>query len=272
MANAGTGWLKGCAIGCGAMVLLGILGTVGGGWALLRPLHQATAAREDLDARYPDQAGYTPPSEGAVPADRMEAFLAVRTELMPHCAGFTAAMGQFRRMDEMGEHPGAGVVVHEVLRTTKTAVGMAKMIGNFTTARDRLLLEHGMGFGEYTYIYAVAYYGWLGKVSENEHVKVDGDEASPRVRRDLRAMLRRQLESLTGAGADPALVELLRAELVRLEEDRDRFPWQDGPPPALLASLEPYHDQLAALYCPDMSPFDLSVVRRGRGGITIHSD
>lgn len=272
MAGSGTSWWKGCAIGCGLFVVLGILGTIGGGIAMLRPFHQAMSAREELDARFPDQESYTPPPDGAVPADRMEAFLAVRDTLMSHCGEFTEAMEQFRRMDALGEHPPAGVVVGEVLRTMRRALGMAGTIGRFNTDRNRALLEHGMGLGEYTYVYAVVYHGWLGEREENTHVKVENDDSGPRVRRDLRAMLRRQLDELTAAGGDPDLAVRLRRELVRLKEDRRRYPWRDGVPPALLTSLEPYRDRLESLYCPDMSPFELTIARSRHGGVSIHGD
>nr|MBC8424530.1 hypothetical protein [bacterium] len=195
---SGTSWLKGCGIGCGLLVILAIVGSIGGGLALMKPFKDAADKREVLDETYGAQEDYRPPLDGVVARDRMEVFLAVRTELMEHCAGFEGVFEQFRRMDELEEEEASGgTMFREVLKTVGKAFGLAGKLGRLAGARNESLAEHGMGLGEYSYIYAVSYYAWLEvKVEDMDGGNVEVDDSSPRVRRALRDMLRHQHEDL----------------------------------------------------------------------------
>ncbi len=56
-----------------------------------------------------------------------------------------------------------------------------------------------------------------------------------------------------------------RAELVALQNDPRRRPFQDGLPPALAGSLEPFREDLERLFCPATCELDL--MRTERTGI-----
>lgn len=274
---SGTSWLKGCGIGCGLIVILGVVGGIGGGIALMKPFKDAADKREVLEERYGAQEDYRPASDGVVARDRMEVFLAVRTELMDHCAGFEGAFEQFRRMEALDEEEdvSGGTMFREVLKTVGKAFGMAGKLGRLAGARNERLAEHGMGLGEYSYIYAVSYYAWLEvKVEDMDGGNVDVDDSSPRVRRALRDMLRHQHEDLKTSfhpDRESWLAEL-STELERLDDDRSLYPWEGNVPERLADTLAPYRGRLETVFCADTAPFALSIHREGQGGLSIHAD
>ncbi len=124
---------------------------------------------------------------------------------------------------------------------------------DFVDARNQALVDHGMGVGEYLYIYSTAYYSWLGKdpadgpdfaVSDagdgDDHAGPgesrrfrwtadagDKDPAEVRRRREAEVrrylnrietpMLANQLEAARAAGLDAAWLATL---------DRSTRPWR----------------------------------------------
>ncbi len=273
---SGTAWLKGCGIGCGLIVILGIVGTIGGGLVLMKPFKDAVEKREVLEERFGAQEEYRPPLDGVVARDRMEVFLAVRSELMEHCAGFEGAFEQFRRMEDLDdEETSGGTKFREVLKTIGQGFGMAGKLGRLAGDRNVSLAEHGMGLGEYSYIYAVAYYAWLEvKVEDLGDTDVEVDDATPRVRRALREMLRHQHADLTASAHldREALLGELSAELERLGDDRSLYPWEGNVPAHIADALAPYRGRLEAAFCPATTPFALSIHQEGKGGLSIRSD
>lgn len=272
---SGMGWLKGCAIGCGLMIVLGIACSFGGGFMLMKPFKDAVDAREKLEETYGTQADYRPPPDGAPAPDRMEIFLDVRTELMAHCGEFAEAFAQFRRMDALDEDElSGGQKIKEVFKTVREGFGMAGKLGRLAVHRNEALQDHGMGLGEYTYIYALAYYAWLEvQVEDIDDDNVQVEDSSPRVRRALRDMLRHQLDDARDAtGSDPVLIEELVTELERLGDDRSLYPWQGAVPARIDAALAPYRGRLEAAFCPETAIFALSTHREGNKGLSITSD
>jgi hypothetical protein len=207
----------------------------------------------------------------------MEVFLAVRAELMEHCAGFEGVFAQFKRMEELDEEEdvSGGTMFREVLKTVRQAFGLAGKLGRLAIARNEALAEHGMGLGEYTYVYAQAYFAWLDMEAVcDDGGHVDVDDTSPRVRRALRQMLRHQYEDLD-ASFHPqreVLMAELTDELSRLGDYRQCYPWEGCLPPRIADALAPYRGRLEAAFCPETAPFALSVHREGKGGLSIQSD
>lgn len=249
-------WLKGCGIGCGAAVVLLTLIIVGGSLTMMRPFRQAIAIREELDAQYGDQGAYAPPADGAISPARITAFLAVRQALMALCPEFAATADEFGKLDELQEDTPKREILTTFFGLTKNVIGMGPQMGRFFGVRNQALLDAGMGRGEYTYIYLLAYREQLLSTSSS----FDGSERAGyrpgrRLRGDLEQMLRNQLAALESQLADTntpelaALHDTLTGEIERLTRDPQAWPWQNGPPVAVVASLAPYRSQLDSLFC-----------------------
>jgi len=283
--SKGTNWLLGCGCGCAGLLLLaGLLAS--GGLMVARDamsgFEDAVESREQLEERYGEAADFTPAPDGAVTSERMELFLAIRDELEParraiegFFAGLPMSDEEARALEEQPFLRKIGSVV----RITRSAVGFGGDLGEFFDARNRLLAERGMGIGEYTYIYALAYYSWLGRSPSDGPERDEGVSAEigswrGRVRRDLVGMLENQLAALPEGDASPAAAKwraALSAELEALDGSRRRLPWEEGLPPAIAASFEPYRERLEALYSETTNTFELARTRR-RGRFSVTAD
>ena len=71
-----------------------------------------------------------------------------------------------------------------------------------------------------------------------------------------------QTRCYMGAGLviDPTA---LLTEIDRLSDERQTFPWEDGLPPAIAASLDPYAEPLAQLYCEGIAKIELMQKNKG---------
>ena len=154
-------WVLGCGVGCGAIIALGVVLLVAGGLSLTEGLKDSVQAGESLEERFGAEGSFTPRPDGSIPADRIDVFLEVRDALAPSresltrsFAGLPASEEELKRFDQLP--------LMERLKTTmvfgKAAFGLTSSAGEFFSVRNRVLLEKGMGMGEYDYIYVLAYY------------------------------------------------------------------------------------------------------------------
>ncbi len=155
MAGTGKKWFIGCGIGCGLMFLITAgIGTVGyfGIKGFKDRTDRIEVTFDRMDAEYGRPSEFTPQIDGRIPSDRMGIFLAVRNDIQPVQQEVS---GLFRTLDGTGD---SGWVA-------KAKAGM-KFIPSlliFIEERNQIMLDRGMGVGEYQYIYSLAYYGLLGK-------------------------------------------------------------------------------------------------------------
>lgn len=260
-------------VGCGLIVLIGILLAVTG-WLFargaMRGIDATVAARSELEEQHGEAERFTPWSHGVIPAERMEAFLRVRESMAPALDELAAVFDSF---------PPTGDAIRELERqsigerfrflfgASRSMMRFPGHLGRFTEARNRALLDAGMGLGEYTYIYVVAYYSWLALLPD------DGAWATERVRRTVLAQLHNQLSALPGeppVEPAPDWRESLATEIEAMEADPLRTPWRDGLPAPIAASLEPYRERLEAAYVSAVVEYELT--RISRRGMTIQSD
>jgi hypothetical protein len=265
-------WVKGCGCALAVVALLGVLLAIVWGAGMIRPYQRAVEARELLDDRYGPQAGFTPPAAGAVPADRMEAFLSVRERLIEPCARLTESVEAMRRMEGSGgveELPERSLIV-SVIDGGLAALGLEQRRGELLLARNEALLDVEMGQGEYTYIYAVSYSAHLASWKEEDgRFVVEELKVYSRVRRVLGEMLQRQLVAVEAGPDRTAWAEELAAEIARLEEEPRRIPWMEGLPPRIEASVAPYRERLDALWFE--SAAHLELLRNEIDGIQFHT-
>jgi hypothetical protein len=254
------GFRKGCGI-FAAVVLVG-LGLLS--FSALRPVREAKQVEESINLRFGETTAYTPPADGSVEPDRLEAFLHVRKALIEPCANYRENRARLERFDQRKE---AGVLsTGDHWHALKGALRLGPRFLDFVRARNAALLEVEMGLGEYSYIFAVAYAEQLAEMAENNDRTT---VIKPRVRRELTQILRNQLAALEASEPDMQGGELaaeLRGELVALENGSHILPWQSGLPDTTKASLAPFAERLNDLYCAEALKFELAQKNKSFGG------
>lgn len=283
MSNTTTKVLAGCAVGCLLVVVaLGGLAWMGYRWAktAAEVIEEAERAEDRLETEYGSVREFTPPVDGRVAVDRVEAFLAVRELMAPQRTALSDSVAAIAPASDGGVVSG--------LRAARAGISMAPRILEFAKTRNEAMLEVGMGPGEYAWIYWLTYHGWLGHPvgesllndilearSESDgsmQMHIDGmdvEHAERQLRRDLHAMLRNLQDEIA---ADPERVELsglVADELAAIDDDPRRMPWGDGLPEAFVAGLDPYRDRLEASYSPATNPFELLQLDSGPHGVTL---
>lgn len=271
---AGTGkkWLVGCSIGCGAVILLGILLSVGGSLYMMRPFNKAIEAQEALTAEFGERETYIPPPQGITP-DRMEAFLSVRRGLMPMCEEFMKIGENFAAMEELdsgGEDPSKGEVIKAVGNLMGGISGMVGNIGKFTEMRNQVLLENRMGLGEYIWIYVLAYNSWQGNEPNVDFDDGPSGTMSSSERRLMRTLVLNHAEALMSAGLEKE-ASLWEKEAHKMKMSETGVPFKGAElPAARIRDLLPYESELESLYCEAMSGFEMNRVRKK--GLSIRSE
>ena len=272
MAGSGKKWLVGCGVGCGAVILLAILLSVGGSLYMMRPFNKAIDAQKELIAEFGDRDAYIPPPQGITP-DRIEAFLEVRRAVWPMCAEFRKIGESFAAMEELdkgGEDPSKGEVFKAVGNVMGDVFGMVGKIGRFTHLRNQALLDQGMSLGEYIWIYVLVYNSWQGHVPNHDI----GDQAhrgmSASERKVMRTLVLNHAEALEEAGRlDRA--DLWEKEAGRMVRGETGVPFKDGGlPEELVRGFLPFEHELDGLYCEASASFEMNRVQKK--GLSIRSD
>ena len=264
MSTAKTSAKKTWRTGCGYVVasLIFLVGVTG--FVALRPVREAKRGEQDLNDRFGEFSAFSPAPDGSVSADRIEAFIAVRGRLQEPCAVFREHRDRFEelgRMEEQGELSSA-----DILNGFKAAFGFGPGFLNLVRTRNSALSEVGMGLGEYSYIYVLAYGDQLSSLLE----EMSRDRlVKPRTRRGLAQILFNQLSTPAARSSDGVSAELRTAvqeEIVALDSGTHAFPWQDGLPPSVEASLAPFEDRLDELFCEATVRFELRQKNKNPGG------
>jgi hypothetical protein len=272
------GWLKGCGIGCGSLVLIVAILLAMGIWSLRQDSRRAVETRERVEEAHATQTDFTPPLDGLIEADRLERFLGVRRVLMPSCEAFTEFQGGFGRMERRGEIEAEDLETKglwtDLGAVAKGLFRFATNANQYAVTRNEALLAHEMGLGEYTWIYVIAYYSWL----QNEPAKLMPDDRGPRilqerVRGDLIGMMQRHVAELettlarppSDAGGLEQHLGAWRSELMALEKSDVRLPFQDGVPPGLETSMEPFRDEFQGTFC--AATGELDIARTEKSGL-----
>jgi len=294
MASTASKWLLGCGIGCGALILIGVL-IVGVGYLFVKDTVQDFRETEISTRRITETYGeiedYCPKADGRIPSDRIEIFLmvrdstaAIRQEMVQSLATIT---DDIRGVENQDDKP-----FFKVLGIIKKGFSALPQLAGYYTKRNYQLLDAGMGLGEYMYIYTTAYYAYLAKPLsdgpdfplmntgnsgiryETEWEEEDNDEVFyddvkenrhyqilKRVRRMVIPMMVCQLDELEATSSltkySSAWKTALKEEIADLKHDRMRLPWENGVPKVIAESLEPYQVQLEASYEPLLNPIEV---------------
>lgn len=266
-------WAMGCAVGCGLLLTLALVGAIVTGlWVrrALQGIEKADETYKTLVAEMGDVDAYAPPPDGVPAEDRWEVFLEVREETASAREAAGATIDRIR--PSLATVEGVAGTIHVALTLFQELVAS---MSAYVVARDEALLTQRMGPGEYVYLYTLAYYSVLGHrpadtiapPGEPGEGRVDVDlfgkddalfgEAAVRrrYRRYALGMLQRQVASL-GPDED-GLRATLEQEIHQMEVDPGRLVWQDGVPPAIAASIEPFRDRLETHYDPVTNRIEL---------------
>ena len=238
---AARGCLVVAAIAVGVPLL--IVGVVGvKTWA---PLHVAGEAMEELEQNLGDEVTYTPSPSGAVPPDRMELFLQLRTTIVTACGDYGSVQKGFDSVESLEDRDPedmqeVGGVAYSL---GGAALAITPFLGEFFELRNEALLAASMSLQEYVYIYAVAYHDTLLSPETRAEIFSNDEALSPEAADLLRGCLERQATAMEEKAA-------LEAEIAAMANDPGRLIWQDSLPDAVVASVAPYRARLDQVFCP----------------------
>ncbi len=264
-------WIRSCALGCGGLVVLAILLGIGGVMSVMRPLGKAVDTRAELDTRFGDQCAYTPAADGTVDGDRIEVFLRVRQALGDSCDLINRRSAAMLELEELDHAPevSRSAVLKTAGRATAGAFGLGPALAALYESRNNALRAEGMGLGEYTYIYVMAYHRRLAEREPRTGI-LGGSPVNRRIHGCLRGMLERQLESARQSDLELSWTSSLDGELAALDADPTRIPWQDGMPTAIEESFVPYRVDLGSVFCEGAT--ELELLRNTRRAFAIESE
>lgn len=281
MASTAQKWLIGCGAGC-LVVVLALVGLAVGGFLFVRGIVQDVGESTEVRARLIERHGrpslFRPEPDASVPSERLEAFLKAREIMAPARAELERTLSL---LSEEGKR--------RILPKIGAGVGVISQVIEFDSHRSEALLEAGMGLGEYEYLYALAFYCWLGESpADGPPFELTGDDEDDHEEKDefdvredrrervlshlnglLLAQLRNQLAALPRGGPEDATEDgeawraRLEAEIAALEEDPYRLPWIEGLPPTLEDSFRPFRQRLEESYSPLCNPTEMNLFREG---------
>ena len=285
MAGSGKKWLIGCGAGCGVLFLLVVLGGPVAFLGVRKAVDKGEdikAGFEELCAQYGRPGDFTPAPDGSLSADRMDVFLAVRQVMAPD----RKKMGDILRTLDDQEVDG---VKPNWLGKTRAGFRLIPTTMDFLNRRNAVLLEQGMGLGEYLYIYSLAYFGLLDKdIIDGPSFEITGDSSeqeSKKFRWEVKAgkgdperdrervvrtylhrihlqIARNQLAALNREGDPGGIRPQLTAEIAALEAEPLRLLWETGLPEVVSSSLEPYREQLEEVYDPMVNLLEIGLVKQ----------
>jgi HAMP domain-containing protein len=271
LSDKSSGCLKYTAIGCGSAVVLAIAIPLIAGLFIMRPLNRAIDSRDALEESFGNQSDFVPAASGAVAPDRIEAFIEVRQKLIETCSDFEGVDLEIKKLESFDDQDEVSrtEVLLQAFKTTKSAMSMGPLIGQFFDTRNRALVDAEMGLGEFTYIYVVAYHGRI--LAPDTDVELLGPRVTnARVREALLSMLENQSDLLRESGAVQDEIEAVEAEIAAMTTDGNRLLWQDGVPAAVAESIAPFRQTLDEFFCPVTAPLEMMKnVKRGPGVETL---
>jgi hypothetical protein len=265
--ESGKRWLIGCSAAVFLMVLV-LAAIVWGGVVLFKKAAAEIEELEDSSSAVTRQFGqaseFTPDPGEAIPAGRIEAFLAAREIMAPTRDELVSSLATLDGGE--GGKIGAGIRL------------LPRVFG-FYEARNNACLEAGIGLGEYRYLYLLSFYNFLEKpVSAGPGFTLTGGSSAGggpgtrasdfEVREDRREhvlgasrnlalpILRNQLAALEADGGPEGWADHLRQEITNMEADPFRLPWRDGLPDRMAGSLEPYRDRLESSWSELANPLE----------------
>jgi hypothetical protein len=278
-------WLTGCGVGCAALLIIGVLAAAGG-YLLIRDtigeLKQFGESAERIEQELGSMPEFTPEADGRIPPERIEAFLAVRHATMPLRDDLRVSVQDLEnRIDGLGRGRSLG----SVFRGVGSGLKAIPKIARLHQSRAEALLEHQMGPAEYSYLYSLAYFSWLKKdpgdgpkhlkLGESRTANWDPDnvpggsreerrlETVRQVRHQVTTTLRRAVEHGKAARsrAEARWIAAVEKELLSLDSQWRRMPWEDDLPTPIRESFAPFRERLEKSYDPLLNSVEFMELR-----------
>jgi len=273
---------KGCGIGCGVVTIL-IFVIIGSIAFFVRDMsadYKAVSKSEKaLIAAHGGMDGFIPPAGGLPSADRVQVFVEVRKEQAEWRLNVALAFEEF--LVKKSESDSGGFT--HFLKLMRSTSEMAPSLAGFWSSRNAALMEHEMGMGEYSYIYCLAYFSYLGyDPGDGAHdsnldfgrksgtsLEISTDRAMTEEQRRDAAWRRTHdimlpmLESVDRTGMTLETEEALRwlaeldLEVGMMRESTMRYPWRDGAPRLLADIFRPFRKVLEEQYDIAVNPVEL---------------
>lgn len=284
-------WLIGCGIGCGVIVLIGIILIVSAYLlckSTVQNFQQVEMTQEELAERYGSIEDFTPSPDGSIAAERIEIFLIVRDSMAKAIRKLDTTL---TKLDALDDDQNGQETFWGVVGGIRNGFGMIPNIAEFYLARNNALLSLDMSPGEYYYIYVTAFYSYLGKspndgpgdqlihsgggftisTSDSDNEENDdklwrkeireesGLQVIQRIRWKMIPILENQLKAVeeNPSGYSWSWQTALESEINKLKDDRERIPWEDRLPEQIENSLRPFRQQLEESYNPVTNIFEL---------------
>ncbi len=274
-------WLVGCGVGCLAVLVVAFILGIGGFLAARkvgRGFAEAQQAVSRVEGEFGSPETYIPEPDGRIPAERVEAFLAVRSATSTIRRNLGARVEELEAMTGSDGELQRKSGLKKFLTVIRTGAGAIPRIAEFERNRADALLANRMGLGEYWYIYTLAYYSSLKKdpgdgprrlqtQDGGDNIKLDDHTDPQDIRESRRSRMSRRVDRLFQRILDNAVkdsksaeksawIQVVEKELAALDTKRDRIPWEDGLPPEIEESLRPLRDELDRSYDPVMNPLE----------------
>jgi hypothetical protein len=208
---------KFAGIGCSVAIVLVIAAAGGITWysaQMAGDFRRVKATEQALVAAVPAPTAFTPPADGVPDPARLEAFAVVRESTAEWRSKLADAEATFAA-SRSGWWGRAG-----------EGHDLTQVMAGFWMARNEALTKSAMGPAEYTWLYGLVYFGWLG------HDPAEG----------------RQAIAVNGRSG-------VRREDARFDSLREQ--WPGGVPEAAAAVLEPLRERLVAGWTAETNPVDL---------------
>ncbi len=247
---------------------------MGGTWfGLDRHYSHAWDKREQLEQQFGPRAEYQPGAGPTVSKADLDRFLAIRRALVPQCTQATNNNARIAALEQFDgvENAPKSAILKQSLVSISGMFHTAKGLGDFALARNQALLDQGMGYGQYTWIYVMTYYAGLAQtpilgMSENS----PGNMPSGARDAVLRMMAAKvdSLQARANAAVDPqgqahwrATAQLWSDEHAAMTTDRSRLPFAAGSPADLTTAIEPKRDTLLDYFCPATDALELMLIK-----------
>jgi hypothetical protein len=273
-------WVTGCGIGCLVLALIAVLVVVGGYLGVKKMIRKAEQTHETMlsvTETFGRISDFSPAPDGTVDPSRLEAFLTARALSADERMRLETTLSRLSAAEENGPES-----TMDAARSVRAGIAIIPQMMAYVNRRNESFLEAGLGLGEYLYLYTMIDSSWLGHpiddgppfVLMGGEVRAD-DWSSPDVRehrageirrrlnRMLLPIIRNQLDDVTQLAPVPHArwAESLRTEILLLESDPLRLPWQDGVPEQTASSFQPFWERLDAEYSALVHPVEFMVTQ-----------